>query len=394
MPPGSRPRATSVPTSAEATARTVPSPPSEATTSEPGTHGLAALLLAGLLLGRLDPRRVLPAVPGRGLGHELLRCDEVVDLDRVVDDGEAATSAGRVGHGGDPRARGVRGRPSSGAECVTYPDPAPSRPPAHHQPASSLVGARGGSLRRCPPSADASPSPCVVGVLVGLFVPLGAAGELADPRPHRFRRRRPRLRGATARARPRTRRPLHAGEGRRVATATPRGTTSSSSLVGPRQSRGRRHPPRRRSGQRRTAQVLDALVGVGAVAVGWLCVHTVYVLRYARVYYASPHAAHRLQPGRGPDVLRLRLLLLQPRHGLPGLGHRPQELRPCAGSCSGTRCSPTSTAPSSSPRRSTSSRASAAPSTSETPSRTFSSVTQRPMRPPKCAMNRSRSCAG
>ena len=35
VPPGSSPRATSVPTSAEATARTVPSPPSEATTSEP-----------------------------------------------------------------------------------------------------------------------------------------------------------------------------------------------------------------------------------------------------------------------------------------------------------------------------------------------------------------------
>jgi len=37
------------------------------------------------------------------------------------------------------------------------------------------------------------------------------------------------------------------------------------------------------------AEVVDALVGMGAVAVGWLCVHTVYVLRYARVYYASPH---------------------------------------------------------------------------------------------------------
>ena len=36
------------------------------------------------------------------------------------------------------------------------------------------------------------------------------------------------------------------------------------------------------------AEVVDALVGMGAVAVGWLCVHTVYVLRYARVYYASP----------------------------------------------------------------------------------------------------------
>jgi uncharacterized membrane protein len=37
-----------------------------------------------------------------------------------------------------------------------------------------------------------------------------------------------------------------------------------------------------------TAQVVEALVGTGAVAVGWLCVHTVYVLRYARLYYASP----------------------------------------------------------------------------------------------------------
>jgi uncharacterized membrane protein len=39
--------------------------------------------------------------------------------------------------------------------------------------------------------------------------------------------------------------------------------------------------------QRGGEEVVDALVGVGAVAVGWLCVHTVYVLRYARVYYAS-----------------------------------------------------------------------------------------------------------
>ena len=36
------------------------------------------------------------------------------------------------------------------------------------------------------------------------------------------------------------------------------------------------------------AQVVDSLVGIGAVAVGWLCVHTVYLLRYARLYYASP----------------------------------------------------------------------------------------------------------
>ena len=35
-------------------------------------------------------------------------------------------------------------------------------------------------------------------------------------------------------------------------------------------------------------QVIDALIGVAAIAVGWLLVHTVYLLRYARIYYASP----------------------------------------------------------------------------------------------------------
>ncbi len=40
---------------------------------------------------------------------------------------------------------------------------------------------------------------------------------------------------------------------------------------------------------RGTAAIIEDSIGVGAVAVGWLCVHTVYVLRYARVYYASPY---------------------------------------------------------------------------------------------------------
>jgi uncharacterized membrane protein len=38
---------------------------------------------------------------------------------------------------------------------------------------------------------------------------------------------------------------------------------------------------------RGAALVIDSVVGVLAVAVGWLCVHTVYVLRYARLWYAS-----------------------------------------------------------------------------------------------------------
>lgn len=36
-----------------------------------------------------------------------------------------------------------------------------------------------------------------------------------------------------------------------------------------------------------TPQVVEASVGVLVVAVGWICVHTVYVLRYARLYYAN-----------------------------------------------------------------------------------------------------------
>lgn len=37
-------------------------------------------------------------------------------------------------------------------------------------------------------------------------------------------------------------------------------------------------------------QVIDAIVGLFTVLVGWFCVHTTYVLRYARIYYASPRA--------------------------------------------------------------------------------------------------------
>jgi uncharacterized membrane protein len=34
--------------------------------------------------------------------------------------------------------------------------------------------------------------------------------------------------------------------------------------------------------------VIDGIVSTLAVVVGWLCVHTVYTLRYTRLYYASP----------------------------------------------------------------------------------------------------------
>lgn len=38
----------------------------------------------------------------------------------------------------------------------------------------------------------------------------------------------------------------------------------------------------------RGAEVVEAVLAVVTVAVGWLCVHTVYSLRYARIYYSDP----------------------------------------------------------------------------------------------------------
>lgn len=41
------------------------------------------------------------------------------------------------------------------------------------------------------------------------------------------------------------------------------------------------------SGGGRSNQITDAVIGLASVAVGWLCVHTVYTLRYARMYYSN-----------------------------------------------------------------------------------------------------------
>lgn len=38
----------------------------------------------------------------------------------------------------------------------------------------------------------------------------------------------------------------------------------------------------------RATEVVDGVIAVATVAVGWLCVHTIYTLRYARLYYSSP----------------------------------------------------------------------------------------------------------
>lgn len=37
-----------------------------------------------------------------------------------------------------------------------------------------------------------------------------------------------------------------------------------------------------------SSEVVDALISVATVAVAWLCTHTIYTVRYARIYYADP----------------------------------------------------------------------------------------------------------
>ncbi len=78
-----------------------------------------------------------------------------------------------------------------------------------------------------------------------------------------------------------------------------------------------------------------------------------------RCLLRRPGRRHRLPPDRRPDVHRLRVRRVRPRHDLPGGRHRPRARTSCGASCSRRPCSPTSSAPSSSPRSSTSSPASA-----------------------------------
>lgn len=48
-------------------------------------------------------------------------------------------------------------------------------------------------------------------------------------------------------------------------------------------------------------RVLDPVLGIGTVAVGWLCIHTVYTVRYARLYYAVPAPPIDFNQREDPD---------------------------------------------------------------------------------------------
>jgi uncharacterized membrane protein len=51
----------------------------------------------------------------------------------------------------------------------------------------------------------------------------------------------------------------------------------------------------------RSARVALALLAVASVAVAWACVHTVYTLRYARLYYTRPVGGLGFADGEPPD---------------------------------------------------------------------------------------------
>ena len=115
-----------------------------------------------------------------------------------------------------------------------------------------------------------------------------------------------------------------------------------------------------------SSRVYEGVLTVLAVGTGWVAVHTVYTLRYARHHLVN-------EPGcvdfNGDDEPRLTdfaylSFTLGMTYQVSDTALRTPEV---AGSCCGTRCSPTSSAPSSWRRRSTSSSASPAAQAAEPP---------------------------
>jgi uncharacterized membrane protein len=73
-------------------------------------------------------------------------------------------------------------------------------------------------------------------------------------------------------------------------------------------------------------------LAITSVVLSWAVVHTIFTLRYARLYYAvrppllcRGSRGHRLQTGRAAALHGLRLPGLHHRHDVPGLRHRPDD---------------------------------------------------------------------
>jgi uncharacterized membrane protein len=75
------------------------------------------------------------------------------------------------------------------------------------------------------------------------------------------------------------------------------------------------------------AQLGVALLAVLSVALSWLLVHTLYTLRYARIYYRGDGGVDFNQE-EPAAVQRLRLSGAHARDDVPGVGHQHLELVP------------------------------------------------------------------
>src|SRR5664280_2084040 len=67
---------------------------------------------------------------------------------------------------------------------------------------------------------------------------------------------------------------------------------------------------------------LQAGLALVSVSVSWTLVHTVFTLRYVRLYYSGRAGGIDFNEANPPAVQRLRLPVLHDRHDVPGLGHQ------------------------------------------------------------------------
>ena len=143
VPAGTMPTGMPVPASSAHTSRTVPSPPQTRTRSAPDTAAALGHAGAGVLDGRVVPRRLGPAGLHGHRGDERAELADVLDLDRVEDDGEVAAPR-RTPPGAAPtsprsmRGQGVDRRRGRGR---------PRRRPAASRPITSVGKCRPRSTR-------------------------------------------------------------------------------------------------------------------------------------------------------------------------------------------------------------------------------------------------------
>jgi hypothetical protein len=69
-------------------------------------------------------------------------------------------------------------------------------------------------------------------------------------------------------------------------------------------------------------QTLVAGLGVASIVLSWFTVHTLFTVRYARLYYTSESGGVDFHPGRSAPLPRLRLPRVHDRHDVPGFRHR------------------------------------------------------------------------